>query len=117
SGPRPALRGESAARPSPRAALRARRAAAGTPAAAPPTGRSSRPLRGEHQPHRFAVARPLGELGGELAAARPGQLVVLGPPPSVGVAPLRLQPAALLQPVQRGIERTLLDLQPLVGRL
>src|SRR5215510_1330955 len=53
----------------------------------------------------------------ELGAAFRGELVVLRTPVVVGRAPARLDPAAPLEPVERRVERSLLDLQRGAGDL
>jgi hypothetical protein len=55
--------------------------------------------------------------GAQLAASDRGHPVVLRLTSGVGDAPLVLQPAAALQPVQRGIERALLHVQGFLGGL
>ena len=46
-----------------------------------------------------------------------GELVVLRPPAELGDGPLRLDPALMLEAMQRGIERALVDLQHVFGDL
>ena len=53
----------------------------------------------------------------EAASAGPGQGVELGLPAQLGRAPLGLDPALSLHPVESRVERTLLDCQRLVGRV
>ena len=60
---------------------------------------------------------PLRQLGLDLLPAGPRQRVEPGPAVGLGGAPLRRDPALMLEPVQRRIERPLLDAQQLVGNL
>ena len=50
----------------------------------------------------------------ELLAARPGQRVELRAAVVLGVAPRRFDPALLLEPVQRRVERPLIDLEDIL---
>src|SRR5581483_4017827 len=61
------------------------------------------------------VFRPERGLGAQLLPPLGGELVVLGAAVVLGQPPLRLEPAALLHAVERGVERALLDLEPVVG--
>src|SRR4051812_36796137 len=71
--------------------------------------------RGAHDhPDRLRIPLPLRELGGELTTPEWRQLVVLRLAIVLGVAPIGVQPSALLEAMERGIKRALLDLQPIL---
>src|SRR3954451_17264593 len=67
--------------------------------------------RADHQVDRARQPVPVGELGVEAAAARFGQRVELHLAAVVRLAPLGLDPALLLEPVERRVQRALLHLQ------
>ena len=71
----------------------------------------------ENLRHRAGQPIPIRFLAGQLLAALRRQLIELRLSPVARLAPLRFEPAALLQAVQRGIERALLDLQNFLGNL
>ena len=56
-------------------------------------------------------------LGLKLFSARFRQRVELRLSPGFAVFPLRIEPAAIFQPVQCGVERTLMDLEKILGDL
>src|SRR5688500_14899056 len=72
---------------------------------------------GEDLRHGRGVAGPRARLGAELGAAASGEAVVLGAPVVLREPPLGLDPAALLQAVEGGVEGALLDAEGVVGRL
>jgi hypothetical protein len=76
-------------------------------------GARGRPHHAANRPHQFGPARFLAD---ELLLAIGRELVELGALVGLGLPPLRADPAALGQPLQRRIERAGLDLQH-VGRL
>src|SRR5689334_3959621 len=65
----------------------------------------------------LGVARPVGGLARELMAARGREPVVLGAAVVLGAPPLGGDPAARLHAMKRGVERSFLDPQRLVGPL
>src|SRR5688572_4753125 len=69
----------------------------------------------EHAGDRFGQARPAVALGLHLAAARRRQPVVLRPLFVLRGFPLGRGPSPPLQPVQRGIERAMIDLEHVPG--
>src|SRR5262245_11121559 len=60
---------------------------------------------------------PVGAFAFEVLATRAGQVVELRAPPEVARLPLRGDPALLLELVQRGVERSVADLQRVIGDL
>src|SRR5438067_1579370 len=71
----------------------------------------------EHLGHRVRQLYPGFLLHFEPLASALGQLVIFGAPVIFGNAPTSLDPAAPLQPMERGIQRSLLDTQHVVGNL
>src|SRR5207248_2197360 len=65
----------------------------------------------QYQSNRLADAAPFGSL--DLEALRPGasQRIELRLASAIGDAPLRPKPSTLFEPVQRGIQRPLIDLK------
>src|SRR4051812_42792476 len=80
--------------------------------AAPPLFRGA-----EHEAYRRGQPVPVRALALQLAPARAGQVVELGVASRLARLPLGLEPAAGFEPVQRGIERPLLDLQDVLRHL
>src|SRR5689334_15072155 len=77
-----------------------------------------RPLRGgEHAPDRGGEALPALRLLGELLPAGARQAVEARPPVVLRAAPLRPDPALLLEPVQGRVERPLVDGQHVLREL
>src|SRR4051812_48703598 len=76
------------------------------------SARRRRPGRRDDHPDRLGVPLPFRELGRELTFAEGGETIVLRLAVVFGVAPFGLEPAALLETMQRRVERALLDLQP-----
>src|SRR5688572_15643705 len=62
----------------------------------------------EDELNGFGKATPGGGLACELAAPGGGELVELGAAPELGDAPLGLHEAIVLEPVERGVERSLI---------
>src|SRR5678815_3015090 len=60
---------------------------------------------------------PVGLLGGELLPALDCQAIELRPAPFGRDAPFRLDPAGVLEPVESGVERALVDLKDVLGDL
>src|SRR5690606_35874631 len=71
----------------------------------------------EDQVYHVDVAAPLLGLRSQRAASGGGELVVLGPPVLVGGAPLAVDPPLLLEPLERGVERSLAHPQRLLREL
>src|SRR5262249_17840580 len=74
-------------------------------------------LRSHDSPDRRDEPLPSGRLPGELPAARRGPPVEAGLAVVRGGPPLRKEPAALLEPLERRIERAVLDEELLLGPL
>ena len=70
-----------------------------------------------HQVDGGREAAPVGGFFFQLLAAGVGERVELGLAPGFAFRPLGLDPRLLLQPVERGIKRALLDLQDFSGNL
>ena len=70
----------------------------------------------QHALDRADHAIELGAFGGELPAAGGGERVVAGAAVVLRRAPLGLHPAVEQQPLERGIQRALADLQHVVRR-
>lgn len=62
-------------------------------------------------------AIPFAGFDRELTAARRGEAVVLRSPSELRGAPFRLNPSLVLEPMQRRVERALVDLQDVLGNL
>src|ERR1017187_2281296 len=71
----------------------------------------------KNQADRFGETRPIGGLALELRAALGGEAVKFGVPAGIGCLPLGDQQTPVLQPMQRGVQRALLDRQDLAGDL
>ena len=67
--------------------------------------------------HGFGVARPVSGAAFELCPSFRGELVELRAPVVVGHAPLRLEPAAVLHAVERGVQSALVHTQGLARGL
>src|SRR5262245_39811882 len=81
-------------------------------------GRSYRRGRGRQDfRDRLRERRPRGRLGAELLPSLRGDAVILRAAVVLRDAPLTLDPTPSLEPVQSRVERALLDLQYVVGRL
>src|SRR5689334_12234039 len=72
---------------------------------------------GEHAGHAGGVALPLRLLLAQRAAAGGGEAVELRALALLGVPPHALHPRALLEAVQRGVERTVEHAEGLAGAL
>ena len=68
-----------------------------------------------HQIDCSREAVPARQFPFHLGTARPREVIEFGFAAGFGLGPLRLDPALLLQPVQRRIERSLLDLKRFPG--
>src|SRR4051812_29031991 len=66
----------------------------------------------QDQRHRRGEALPLVDLFTERSAALPRDGVVARASVVLGVLPVALDVAAMFEPLERGIERALVDLQP-----
>ena len=71
----------------------------------------------QHLEHRLGVRRPARRLGAELRSAPRRELVVLRLAVVLRESPFRLDPAAILESMQRDVECAILDVQRLVRRL
>src|SRR4051794_38340214 len=74
-------------------------------------------LRSKHESDRSRQTRPVLRLDLELPASGLGECVEFRLPVVVAGAPLTRNPPLLFQPVERGIEGSLLDLQVVAGEL
>src|ERR1041385_9508821 len=70
----------------------------------------------EHAPHRGHQLVEGGDLGGQLLAPGPGELVVAGPAPGGRDPPLGLDPALEPEALEGGVERAFLDPERLRGQ-
>src|SRR5688572_6075124 len=71
----------------------------------------------EYLADRVHELLPRPGLGAQLCPSHRGQAIDLGPSLRVGELPARFHPAALLEPVQRGIQRALADLEDFTRQL
>jgi len=80
-----------------------------------------RPLRligrAQHQSDGLRQPLPVEPFGGQLRPALPRQAVELGVATGLRRPPLGPKPAAVLEPVQRGVQRALLHLEGVFGDL
>jgi hypothetical protein len=67
--------------------------------------------------NRGGHALPRARLGGQLPAPGSGELVILRPPAKLGHRPLGGDPALMLEAMEGGVERPLVDLQDVSGDL
>src|SRR5688572_9405720 len=71
-------------------------------------------LRGQHEPDGADEALPRCDFVAERAPSRGSEAVILGAPAVLGHAPVRVDPAALLEPDEGRVDGALADLQRLV---